>query len=88
MERKEVYELIDGERDYQDLLWNKDTTATEGNHSVAEFLMFIQDYTNEALHILSRKGEPQASEEASHIVRKVAGLSVACMEQNGGFPRP
>ena len=87
MERKKVYELIDGEREYQALRWNEDTTSTGGFHSVTEFLVYIRDYTEEALHVVSRNDEPKASEEASHILRKIAALAVACMEQNGSFPR-
>lgn len=86
-EREWAYESIDTERHYQAVRWNEETTETGGKHSVTEFLVFIQDYTNEALHVLTRNPEPQATEEALHIVRKIAALGVACMEQNGSFPR-
>lgn len=85
--REEVFNVIRGERDYQDSIWNAETTTTEGVHSVTEFLVFMQDYVNEALHHVSRNGEPEASEHALHIVRKVATLGVACMEQNGALRR-
>lgn len=87
MERSKVYELIDGERDYQELRWNGHTTSTHGAHSVTEFLVFIRDYVDEALHTVSRKGEPEASELASANVRKIAALAVACMEQHGAPAR-
>jgi hypothetical protein len=77
--RSIVYEAIDGERDYQDERWGG--SGTHGVHSVTEFLTYIQDYTNEALHIESR--EEDANQKALHIVRKIAALGVACMEQHG-----
>lgn len=71
------------ELNYQSKRWNKDTTSTEGIHDVFEFATFIQDYNNEMIHILSRKGEPVASEEAMHILRKIAAMSVSALYQNG-----
>jgi hypothetical protein len=85
--RKEVYALIDGERDYQDSRWNAATTITEGQHTTGEFLVFMKDYLDEAFKQLSRQGEPKASQDALGTIRKVAGLAVACMEQNGAPPR-
>ena len=84
MKREEVYKLIDGEREYQDVRWSPENSTCAGKHSITEFLVFIRDYINEALHILSRSAELEATEEVLHIVRKIGGLSVACMEQNGG----
>lgn len=81
VERKEVYVALDGERDYQDGLWGP--TGSQGLHSVTEFLVFMEDYVKEALHYVSRNAEPGASEVALNIVRKVAAMGVACMEQHG-----
>ena len=50
--RQEVYKLIDGERAYQQHKWNE-TTSSKGHHSVEEWFMYIEDYVNEAKHILS-----------------------------------
>jgi hypothetical protein len=81
--RPEVYAALDGERDYQETRWNANTTASKGLHSVTEFLVFMRDYTEEALHVVSRNPEPEASVAALHIIRKVAAMGVACMEQHG-----
>lgn len=81
--RKEVYKAIDGEREYQAARWNEHTTSTKGFHSVTEFLVYIRDYAEEGLHVCSREADPEASEKALHIVRKIAALGVGCMEQNG-----
>lgn len=81
--RQEVYAAIDGERDYQDQRWNGTTTSTAGKHSVAEFVLFMDDYLREAKTHLSRNGEPEASVVALITLRKIIGMGVACMEQHG-----
>lgn len=85
--RAKVYAAIDSERDYQDNRWNAATTPTEGKHSVGEFIIFMEDYLREAKTQLSRQGEPKASQDALNTLRKVLGLGVACMEQNGAPER-
>jgi hypothetical protein len=83
--RTEVYHAIDTERDYQDAKWGP--TESTGLHSITEFLVFIRDYTNEALHIESRESMTTADPKALDAIRKVAGLAVACMEQHGAPER-
>ena len=73
---------IESERNYQEAMWNKDTTASGGNHSESEFLVFMQDYLREAMNVVSRNPEPMASEKASHIIRKVCAMALACAEKN------
>lgn len=82
-DRDDVYNALDSERDYQDQQWNVNTTSTGGQHSVTEFLVFMQDYLTQAMHQVSREGEPFASEKALHTVRKITAMGVACMEQHG-----
>lgn len=81
--REQVYKAIDSERDYQDKKWNPDTTPTGGVHTLTEWLVYIEDYINEAKHIASRKSDDEANENISHIMRKIGGMAVAAMEQNG-----
>lgn len=81
MKRKDVYKLIDGERDYQDNLWNEGTTDSGGLHSVAEWLIYIQDYASEAVHICSRNPDPFARDEAMKNIRKIGAMCVCAMEQ-------
>lgn len=81
--RAVVYDAIDGEREYQEKRWNPNTTESCGQHSVTEFLVYMRDYVEEALHHVSRNADPEANEFALNSVRKVAALGVACMEQNG-----
>ena len=81
--RDEVYHAIDTERVYQDRLWNSFTTTSEGLHSIEEWLIYIEDYLNEAKHVVSRKARQEADPRALAIMRKIAAMCVACMEQNG-----
>lgn len=81
--RYEVYEAIDGEREYQDSRWNAQTTTSEGKHTFEEWIVYIEDYLAEAKHILSREPAQTAQPKVAHIMRKVATMAVACMEQYG-----
>jgi len=87
MDRLSVYELINGERDYQDKRWTSETTTSDGVHSVEEWFVYIEDYVNEAKHILSRKPKQIADQEGMDIMRKVAAMAVCAMEQNGAPAR-
>lgn len=85
--RKEVYKAIDSERDYQDSRWNRNTTNSEGIHSEYEWLIFIQDYVNEGMHIASREPEPDARKKVNDQLRKIAAMAINALEQNGVSPR-
>lgn len=87
MLRQTVYELIDGERDYQDQRWNPETTTSQGQHSWEEWFMYIEDYLQEAKHALARNAKQDAHKTAANIMRKVAAMAVAAMEQLGAPPR-
>lgn len=86
--REQVLQAINEERLYQDGRWSGTTTTTGGVHSNIEFLVFIQHYAQEALHYSSIHGEPGATEFSAHLLRKIAALAVAAMEQNGVEYRP
>lgn len=70
------------ERIYQEKMWNKETTASGGQHSNIEFMVFIDDYLKEAFTMVSRNPEPQASNMATNNIRKVAALVLAAAEKN------
>lgn len=82
-ERLEIYGAIDGERAYQDGCWNPETTPSGGKHPIGSWLTFIRSYLREAEDKLSRGPDPKASNDALDILRKIVGMGVACMEQNG-----
>ena len=83
--RSEVYRVIDGERDYQDSLIP--TSSCEGRHTVAEFLLYMDDYLREAKTVASRTWGETADPKTLDIIRKITALGVVCMEQNGVVER-
>lgn len=78
--REEVINAIHGERAYQDAKW---AGEPHHQHSTAEWLLFIEDYVQEAKRVLTRREEPFASEFARHTLRKIGAMAVAALEQNG-----
>lgn len=90
MKRKDVYKLIDGERDYQDSRWDNNKEQRSGkddildrDKSLAEWLIYLEFHLNEAKHYVYAL-EPKRAKES---IRKIAGLTVACMEHNDCPPR-
>jgi hypothetical protein len=84
--RSLVYKALDGERDYQDSRWNADTTSSAGQHEVAAFILYMEEYLARARELVSTLADNEANENgesALDFVRKVTALGVACMEQNG-----
>ena len=82
-DRKEVYEAIDGERAYQSKWGDPTITDSGGRHSNLEFLVYIRDYVEEALHYGSREPDPAFLKFSQNSLRKIGALAVAAMEQNG-----
>jgi len=83
MVRKDVYKVIDGERTYQDEKWGDTLSGGRpgnGERSVDEFVCYIAGYTNDMVKVASHFGDTQAKLD---VMRKVAGLCVACFEQHG-----
>jgi hypothetical protein len=76
-DRSTIYDAINQERDYQSNIWEEEP------HSLTEFLVFINDYTSEALHAMSREPNNMCSVKALDSLRKIAALSVAAQEQHG-----
>jgi hypothetical protein len=81
MKREDVYKLIDGERAYQEKIWNSETTESGGLHSPCEWLVYMQDYLTEALHMASRNPDPEATRMVMNNIRKITAMGVAAMEQ-------
>lgn len=79
--RNFVYDTINGERDYQDSKW------PGHNHSNVEWLVYIDDYVKEALHMASRYPDDIAERFLKSSLRKIGAMSVAAMEQNGVVTR-
>lgn len=76
--RDQVYELIDGERDYQDSLGPERTDGKPKD--VGSFLTLLSVYVDRAQRgYADTRGNSWALDE----IRKVAGIAVACMEAHG-----
>jgi len=81
MNRNDVYKLIDGERDYQN---NKPPRPkSDDKTSVAEWLIYIEKHLDLAKDNVYHLNETTALE----CIRKIAALSVACMENNNTSAR-
>jgi hypothetical protein len=77
MKRKDIYKVIDGERNYQDSKWGKQTRLKKRTEN---FIVYMQAYLNQAVNdIAFNKGDGKALD----TLRKVVGLGIACFEING-----
>jgi len=85
--RKQIFEAIEGERKYQDDRWNCSTTDSCGKHEIETFLFYLDFYRRQLDAPLSTKSQREGYSEALPILRKMAALLVACMEQHGVAPR-
>ena len=86
MERSKVYELIDGEREYQDSKWPQDVWSNVSNPlTVGEFVLLMEHYLTQAREIWIQEKKP--NQMTTDLVRKVAGIAVNCMEQHGAPSR-
>lgn len=82
--RSEVYAALDTERDYQ-RKWEGSTS--KGQHSIEEFLVYIEDYVNQAKHRATRGFAQDTRAELLNDLRKITALGVAAMEQHGASVR-
>ena len=81
--REEVFEAINSERDYQDSLWSE-----EGNSNpllLGEFLVLLDVYIRKAQEEWTVEPKPEIN--SLNTIRKIAGIAVNCMEQNGAPKR-
>lgn len=78
MDRKVVYEFIDGEREYQNRKHGADRPP-----EVGAWLTIMRKYLNNAETAWVRYGDYEALVE----LRKVLAVGVACAEQHGMPPR-
>ena len=75
--RTQTYAAVDSEREYQESRWPGHT------HEIESYLLYMQDYMNECIHVISRSDGSTAYPIALNIIRKVTALGIACMEQHG-----
>jgi len=85
MTRSEVYAAINSERNYQDMRRKRD--QGQPTHSVADYLLYMEDYLTEARKVASRTWGPTADALTMEVVRKVVALGVAAAEEHGMMQR-
>jgi len=78
MTREDVYKIIDGERDYQDVTW------PGGGHRTGVDITLLHYYMHEADVALTRNS---GDIPALHVIRKIAAIAVRCLEEHGAPPR-
>lgn len=78
--RNVVYDIIDGERDYQDETW----PAADKGLTPGEYLILFEEYVAKAR---SRWVKDHGDVALRNEFRKLAGIAVRGMEQHGAIPR-
>lgn len=79
--RMEVFEVIDEERYYQNERWPGHT------HSNTEYLVYIDHYIKQGFQAASTLDGGDYGLETRNVLRKIAALAVAAMEENGAEHR-
>lgn len=79
--RDYAFAAISSERDYQDELRGRSWQPLV-RHSVAEFTMFAKHYADKAEAVASTDWSKDADRKTLDVLRKVAALCVACMEEH------
>jgi hypothetical protein len=80
--RQRAFDAISGERDYQDSLGSDRTDGAK--HTVGDYIVMLQHYQQELVKAWTKNA---GTNEALHIMRKIAGIAVHCMEDHGAPPR-
>ena len=78
-----VLAALRSEREYQRRRWGcrqPDGTLTDAQQSIADYVIYMQDYDRDAQQQATRNADQAASLDA---LRKVVGLGFACLEQWG-----
>jgi hypothetical protein len=80
MNRRDVYEQIDKERDYQESLTTTVFRHNEADRSVPAEIVMMTTYLNHAVHEFT---DYCGDEKALHQIRKIVALGVRCLENHG-----
>jgi hypothetical protein len=83
--RTAAFKAINTERNFQEAL-----KAQVGGHppkSIECYVLYMDSYMEKLKQQLSFDWSPRCSERSLDILRKVAALAVACMEEHGAIPR-
>lgn len=80
--RAKAHDALDSERDYQDSL--DDTRTDHKDRSVGDYITMLGFYYQELLAAWTKNA---GDNEALHVMRKIGGIAMHCMEDHGSFPR-
>ena len=83
MEREQVFDLINGERIYQEAMPSHQDKMQQSNTPVAAWIIYMEIQLNRAKNHIYFMNERKALE----FVRKCTAVGVACMEHNNTPPR-
>jgi len=78
MKREEIYKIIDGEREYQEIRW-----VNEPIHSPTEYLVFIEEYIKIGKTLATFEDDAVMKPKIMDVMRKIISLGVACAESHG-----
>lgn len=86
--REKAFVAISSERLYQERIWRRTLSdgrkSEECHRTIDEYAAYLQRYQNILIEVC---GTSDCPEEKLDVVRKIAALAVACMEQNGAVNR-
>ncbi|KKM89031.1 hypothetical protein LCGC14_1252800 [marine sediment metagenome] len=85
MTRKDIYKLIDEEREYQKNTWeNSGSLPTTGEITLLRF--YLRKFED---HYQAEDDAPNGDcpEECLHDIRKMATILIRCMENHSVLPR-
>lgn len=91
LSRKEAYEVVDSELDYQNRTWPDDDLAplsvdNDPNPlTPGEFLSLLRTYLRQAEDTWARERKP--NDDTMEGIRKIAGISVNAIIQHGARKR-
>lgn len=84
-QRSEVYDAIDGERYYQDIILQSLPNRTDKSaKTVGDYIVMLQHYQQKAVEAWTMN---VGTENTLDIMRKIAGIAVHCMEDHGVIHR-
>ena len=79
MIRQMVYNLIDGEREYQDSLHER---LNQNQIPLTGELVLLRAYLRKAEEVYTETFGDSEEKPTMDIIRKIAGICVRCMEHN------
>lgn len=81
--RADAFSAINSERAYQEEQERKH--GWQEKKKVGEWIVLLNHYVTELNRVWSTSA---GDEESLHFIRKIAGIAVHCMEENGAPMRP